>query len=161
MKEPYGVALFAALVLAGCGGDDGEVAICDALTDPQVGEQIGADFQSRSDSGKALDGFRFEECTWESPAGGKITVGVVSSAARYTSIERALRGAPGLERVDGVGDEAFTASGFSSEERGGTGGRTVYIRDGERTVLVALDPGEGETPPARVVGLAKDALDGL
>jgi hypothetical protein len=164
-----------ALAVVGCGGDDeengsaengsaekGSADPCGALSDSQVEKAIGIDFASvGGGGGKTLDGFEYRECTWESESGAKLSLDVITSPKRYAQLEKQLARAPGREAIAGVGEEAFSASGFSSEQGGGTAGRTVYARDGDRTVVVALDPGRGETTVEKMTSVARDALAGL
>jgi len=66
------------------------------------------------------------------------------------------------EPVEKLGDRALVETGTSLEDFGGTGGRTVFVLDGDRTLVVALDRGRSEEVTVdAVVELARSAHERL
>lgn len=127
-------------------------AACD-LVDPAALPDGLAAVTPEADDDTAIDGLDYSQCTWESED-VLLVVAVIDGPARYEMHAENLPGEP----LSGVGDEAITAPGISSETRGGSGGRTVSALVGDRTLVVALRL-EGETTPDDVVPLATAAVD--
>jgi hypothetical protein len=160
------VALVAA---AGCGGDDdggsdkpatagtdtGTVAAdsCKLLTNQEIEAQIGPGFAPDEKTGRTLDNFSLSQCVWEAGE-GKVGLAVVGSPERYRMHEQRGTG----EAVEGLGDAALVETGTSLEDRGGTGGRTAFVLDADRTLVVVLDKGRQEQVSVEeVVELARAA----
>lgn len=127
---------------------------CD-LVDPTALPADLAAASPESDDGTSIDGLGYSQCTWESEE-TLLVVAVVDGPERY---EMHVENLPG-EPLDGVGDEAITAPGISSETRGASGGRTVSALVGDRTLVVALRL-DGETTPADVLPFASAAVERL
>ncbi len=152
--------LIAGIALASCGDDDGgeasqastppapaataptttgagEVAdACKLLTDAEVTQQLGNGAKRERKAGTSLDEHPFTQCRWTA---GKKEIGVVviATTARFETHSKLAGGST----VSGLGDAATVRRGTSLETRGGTGGRTVTVKDGGRTLVVALDLG--------------------
>ena len=141
----------------GCGDDDGDAGkastapaetsqrtqsagraqdACGLLTSAEVAAQLRGRATRERKSGSSLDGHPFSQCRWTAGK-RKIGVVVVASTARYET-QRKLAGG---QRTGGLGDAAVAREGTSLETTGGTGGRTVAIKDGDRSLVVALDLG--------------------
>lgn len=163
------LALVLALLAAGCGDDDEPASTappetkaptaavadaCELLTGEDVSAALGRTPRPDERSGRTIDGFALSQCVWEE---GERTVAaaVIASPERYRQHERRGRG----EAVEGVGEAALVETGMSLEDRGGTGGRTVFVLDGGRTLVVALRRGreEQDVTVDEVVGLARSA----
>jgi hypothetical protein len=159
-----GLALLGA---AGCGEDDrkpgterpdagtGTTAAdaCELLTSDEVEARLGRAPAPEKKTGKTLDGFALSQCVWEE-GDGRLAVAVVGSGERYRMHEQRDQGEP----VEGLGDGALVETGTSLEDRGGTGGRTVFVVDGNRTLVVALDEGrQKEVTVDAVVDVARSA----
>jgi hypothetical protein len=163
------ILLTATLALAGaagCGEDDdggsepsapardaGIADACELVTRDEIEASVRRVPESDRRSGDTLDGFALSQCVWEA-GDRRLAVAVVESSARYRQHERRGRGEPVRE----LGDAALVETGTSLEDRGGTGGRTVFVLDGDRTLVVAFDHG-GETRVSMgaVVDLARSA----
>lgn len=119
-------------------GDAAEVPDACTLVEPtEVDDLIGA-AEPEGESDTAIDGLDYSQCTWENDE-GLFVVAVIGGPQRY---EMHAENLPG-EALDGVGDEAITAPGVSSETTGATGGRTISALVDGRTLVVALKvPGE-------------------
>jgi hypothetical protein len=159
--------------VAGCGDDDGgsgggggyganrpattdtttTVAdACSLLEDAEVSARVGRAGAPDKRDGETLDGFTLSQCEWEGPD-GEVAVAVVGSPARFEQHRDRGRGVP----VPGLGDGAVVEQGTSLEDRGGTRGRTVFVLDGETTLVVALAHGREDVPADEVVALARAA----
>jgi hypothetical protein len=162
------ISLLSVLVLlaAGCGDDEpssdnrapGRSAdSCKLLTNDEIAARIGGGFEPEAKTGRTLDAFALSQCVWEA-GDAKVAVAVVGSAERYRMHEKRDLGEP----VEGLGDAALVETGTSLEDRGGTGGRTVFVLDGDRTLVVALDRGRSEEVTVdAVVELARSAHERL
>lgn len=110
-----------------------------------------------NEAGQTLDGLDFNQCVWESDESGQlIGVALTSTTTRFESHLDNLPGDP----VDGLGDDAITAGGVSLETTGATGGRTISMANGDRTVVVALRL-DGQTTLDAVRPLAESVLANL
>ncbi len=123
---------------------------CELLPEDRVKALIGAASKPEEKDGQTLDGFPLSQCVWERGEAG-VAVAVVGSPERY--LQHKKRGG---DAVEDLGDAALVERGTSLEDRGGTGGRTVFVRDGERTLVVALNTGERETSVDAAVDLARE-----
>lgn len=140
-------------------GDDqsaNEVALpdsCGLLDQGEVEALIGPGV-TKNEAGQTLDGLEFNQCVWEHDESGQL-IGVVltTTTTRYESHVDNLP----VEAVEGLGDEAVTMGGVSLETTGATGGRTISIADGGRTVVVALRL-DGQTTLDAVRPLAESVL---
>jgi hypothetical protein len=161
------LALVLAALATGCGDDDSgsdEPApraaasdACELLTDAEIAVRLGGAAEPIERGGRTLDDFALSQCRWER-GDARIGVAVVGSAERYRQHERRDLGEP----VTGLGEAALVERGTSLEDRGGTGGRTVFVRDGDRTLVVALDLGrQQEVTADAVVELARSAHERL
>jgi hypothetical protein len=129
-----------------------------ALVEPAEVEALIGPADEDGIEGRALDGARYTQCFWDGHDGiTMIGVSVVATRARYDLHASTL---PDFEPLDGLGDEALAAPGVSSETRGATGGRTVSIRIGEVSVVVALRY-EDVTPVDEVRPLAESVVSRL
>ncbi len=106
--------------------------------------------------GETLDGLAFSQCVWENDTRQMVGVALTTSTARFASHLENLPGEP----VEGLGFQAITVGGVSLETTGATGGRTISISDGDRTVVVALRL-EGQTTLDAVRPLAESVLANL
>ena len=131
-------------------------AACDLLTAEEVEAHTGPDPSLDPRAGKTLDGFDLSQCVW-SAGGRRVGVAVVGSTERYELHDSLDRG----ERVRGLGDGAVVESGTSLEDRGDTEGRTAFVLDGERTLVVAVDIGDERPAVDEVAELARTALGRL
>jgi len=134
----------------GSGDESADAEIPDACTlvEPaEVEELIGA-AEPEGENDVAIDGLRYSQCSWENDD-GLFIVAVVEGRDRYDLHTQNLPGEP----LDGVGDEALTAPGVSSETKGATGGRTISALVGGRTLVVALRV-EGQTTVEMVAPIA-------
>lgn len=130
---------------------------CTLVAAAEVEAVAGLGATAAAEDGESIDGLAFRQCVWEAEATSSlVAVAVVEGADRYE--QHAERGLG--EPVDGLGDEALVEAGVSLETHGATGGRTVVVLDGDRTVSVAVKR-QGETPVDEVVTLAASVLDRL
>jgi hypothetical protein len=185
------VALVAASLAAGCGGDDddgvfeegsgpretvtetqdgttgtepsgggqgeesgGAASVpdaCELLPDAEVAKLLGSVPKPEKKDGQTLDEFPLSQCVWEEGKAG-VAVAVVGSTQRYRQHEQRGVGEP----VKGLGEAALVEPGTSLEDRGGTRGRTLFVRDGDRTLVVALNGGDRDVSVDAIVDLARD-----
>lgn len=131
------------------GDGGGELPDACGLLEAAELEPVVGSVEPEAERDTSIDGLDYRQCTWES-ADTLLIVAVVDGSERFETHVANLGGEP----VDGVGDEALVATGMSSETRGGTGGRTISARVGDRTVVVALRL-PGETPTDAVLPLAQ------
>lgn len=128
---------------------------CDLLDGADVEALIGPAV-TESDSGQTLDGLAFSECVWSNETRQMVGVALTSTTTRFDSHVANIGGDP----VDGLGDEAITMGGVSLETTGATGGRTISMAVGDRTVVVGLRV-EGQTTVDMVRPLAESVLASL
>lgn len=133
------------------------VAIPDACTlvEPSEVEALVGPAEQEAEIDVALDGLDYSQCTWEGDV-GLFIVAVVEGPDRYETHTANLSGDP----VDGIGDEAITAGGVSSETRGATGGRTISALVGGNTLVVALKV-DGQTSLEMVAPIATTVAERL
>jgi hypothetical protein len=122
--------------------DDGEEAgaIPDAcsLVEPAEVEALVGAAEPEGETETAIDGLEYSQCIWETDD-AMLVVAVVEGEDRFAMHGENLPAEP----LEGVGDEAITAPGVSSETRGATGGRTISALVDGNTLVVALRvPGE-------------------
>jgi hypothetical protein len=154
------LALTPVTALAACGGDDetdasstpAEVQACELLEDGEVAAKVGDGAAGAPRTGQTIDGFDLRQCEWKG-ANGTVTVAVVGSPERFEMHKQRGLGEP----VDSIGDGGLVERGTSLESRGSTRGRTVFVLDGDRTLVVALDRGSADVAPDEVVALARSA----
>jgi hypothetical protein len=130
------------------GGSGGAASVPDAcklLPDAEVAELIGGTAKPEAKTGQTIDEFPLSQCVWERGKAG-VAVAVVGSPERYQQHKKRGAGEP----VKDLGDAALVEPGTSLEDRGGTGGQTVFVRDGERTLVVAFNSGRDTSPDAAV-----------
>lgn len=127
---------------------------CSLVEPAEVEALIGA-AEPVGETDTAIDGFAYSQCNWENDD-GLFLVAVIEGAERYESHQDNLPGEP----LAGVGDEALTAPGVSSETMGATGGRTISALVGGRTLVVALRV-PGETTVELVQPIAATVADRL
>ena len=160
-------------VATGCGGDeDGDSSppakgedtraaeprgpdadACELLTTDEIEARIPRAAAPDEKTGRTLDDFPLSQCAWEA-GDSMVAVAVVGSSERYRMHKARGRGEP----LDGLGDAALVETGTSLEDRGGSGGRTVFVLDGDRTLVVALDRGrQAEVTVDEVAELARSA----
>ncbi|MBK5222106.1 MAG: hypothetical protein JJE52_04370 [Acidimicrobiia bacterium] len=132
---------------------DGELPDACSLLDPAELSPLVGDVEPEAESGTAIDMLDFSQCAWETDD-TMVVVAVRDGPARYEMHRDNLPSEP----VDGLGDEAVTMAGVSSETVGATGGRTVSALVGGRTVVVALRI-EGQTTLDVVRPLAQAAIE--
>ena len=138
-------------------GDDGDGGVpdaCDLLDAAEVEPFVGV-VEPESEAGTSIDLLAYSQCEWETDD-ALVVLAIVGGAERFETHRDNLPGEP----VEGLGDEALTFPGVSSETRGGSGGRTISVRVGDRTLVVALRI-EGETTVDLVRPLAEAALGRL
>lgn len=94
-------------------------------------------------------------CVWEvTDAGdGPEAFAVVTGTTEYYgAIVDQQRGEPSFTPVEGLGDEAFTVSGWTSPEGGGTKGSTLYVlKDGTVTTFSVKGVRDGVTDQLRAI----------
>ena len=120
--------------------DEAAAGVPDAcsLVEPSEVEALIGAAEPVGETDTAIDGFAYSQCNWENDD-GLFLVAVIEGPTRYESHQDNLAGEP----LDGVGDEALTAPGVSSETMGATGGRTISALVDGTTLVVALKvPGE-------------------
>ena len=128
------------------------------LVEPDEVEALIGPADEEGIEGRALDGARYTQCFWDGHDGTTmIGVSIVDTRARYDMHASTL---PEFEPLADLGDEALAAPGVSSETGGATGGRTVSIRVGDISVVVALRY-EGVTPVEEVRPLAESVVSRL
>jgi len=144
-------------LVAACGEQvTGGVDPCDLLGGDTITSVVG--------SGPTVDGPQSGfaggvSCVWEGDDGSELAV-TVAAASYYDQVSDAYE-ASGVEQVSGLGDEAFVADGFNYAAGGGTSGRSLFVKTGERTVVVAVDPADGEPTNDQLSTLAEEVLGGL
>lgn len=145
----------------GADEDDGEAgaegAVPDACTlvEPAEVEALVGDATGTEERDVALDGLEYSQCTWENEE-SMLIVAVVGGPERHEMHQDTLPGDP----LEGVGDQAITAPGVSSETTGATGGRTISALVDDRTLVVALKV-PGQTTVDLVAPIATTVADRL
>lgn len=175
------VVAFAPLLLGACGDDDDSAATSPTTADDPAADDGTDDDGEAADGGSvpdactlvepaevealigaatgeeerdvALDGLEFSQCTWETEE-SMLIVAVVDGPERHEMHQDTLPGEP----LEGVGDQAITAPGVSSETTGATGGRTISALVGDLTLVVALKV-PGETTVDLVAPIAATVAD--
>jgi hypothetical protein len=101
-------------------------------------------------------------CTYTAKTGSsqddaELAVDVYESTLAFDRLTKAAQN----QSVPGAGDAAIAVDGFSAFSSSKTCGRTLYVKQGERTVVVAACT--GDTPPAdaELVGVATNVLSRL
>jgi hypothetical protein len=136
----------------GGGSTAGAPDACSLLEDGEVSASVGGAAKPDERTGQTIDGFDLSQCEWKG-ADGTVTVAVVGTPKRFEQHRERGLGEP----VDGLGDGGLVERGTSLETRGSTSGRTVFVLDGDRTLVVALNRGRADVPPDDVVELARAA----
>jgi hypothetical protein len=94
-------------------------------------------------------------CVWEvtDPGDGPEAFAVVTSTTElYGAIIDEERGRPSFTPVEGLGDEAFTVSGWTSPVGGGMTGSTLYVlKDGTVTTFSVAGVKDGVTDQLRAI----------
>ena len=143
------VALVAALGALGACGDDTSAPSTTAAgattsvvtpTQKDAGDEGFASCSTLSTDGTLVQDLlgapaRFEltpegNCVWEvgNPGDGPAAFSVVTGTPEYYgAVVDRQRDEPSFMPVDGLGDEAFTVSGWTSPIGGGTNGSTLYV----------------------------------
>jgi len=104
-------------------------------------------------------------CQWEAvePETGltpKLAVQIFRSAATFE--DRKDLNADSAVDVTDIGDEAFITPGFTSQTSGSTCGKTIYVLDGDDTVMVSVcKPDDVDPTDDEMVQLADDVLGRL
>lgn len=129
---------------------------CGLLDQAEIEALIGPAVSEREE-GQTLDGLNFSQCVWENDDSGQLVgMALTTTTTRFDSHVDNLSGDP----VAGLGDDAVTMGGVSLETTGATGGRTISIAHGDRTVVVGLRI-DGQTTVDMVRPLADSVLAAL
>lgn len=151
-------AAFEAL-LAGCdlsGGMTTGMATCQTLTEDLVTAVLGA--VPVIDG--PIPGFAGgTSCRWEAADGGEIAV-TVAGSSYYDQVAGAYTGVT-TTTMSGLGDQAFVADGFNYAAGGATSGRSLFIRTGDRTVVVALNLTNPQPTDQQLTELAEAVIASL
>jgi Protein of unknown function (DUF3558) len=133
---------------------------CKLVTASEVKEAVRRDVAPQEESGKAIDGPQYRQCNWTAIGHeDSAAVRVISGTRRYDTLLRDLGGAGArIVRLNGLGDAAFTASGFSGETAGGTRGATIFVKADGKTLTLALANDRDEGPRADLVALMEKML---
>ena len=133
---------------------------CDLLSASEIREAAGRDVDPQEEKGDSVDGFPYRQCNWTAVGfEDSAAVRVVSSTKRYDTLLRDLGGAGAkIEKLSGLGDAAFLASGFSGESAAGTRGSTVFVKAGGRTYSLALANAQDEGPRDELIELMEKML---
>lgn len=146
-------------LLAGCdlsGGVTTGVAICQTLSEDLVTAVLGA--VPVIDG--PIPGFAGgTSCRWEAADGGEIAV-TVAGSSYYDQVVSAYTGVT-TTTVTGLGDQAFVADGFNDAAGGGTSGRSLFVRTGDRTVVVALNLTDQQPTDQQLTELADAVIASL
>jgi hypothetical protein len=118
----------------GAAGGDDEADVCSVLDDETVGGMLEAGGRQSG----AQFGARY--CLWENETERlALTVG---GAGYFEQVRRGTAESGSVEPVAGLGDEAFFLDAFNYAGGGGTAGRSILVRSGDRTVVVAVRPAD-------------------
>ncbi|WP_334144008.1 hypothetical protein [Rhabdothermincola sp.] len=151
-------AAFQAL-LAGCdlsGGTTTGMAICQTLSEDLVTAVLGA--VPVIDG--PIPGFAGgSSCRWEAADGGEIAV-TIAGSGYYDQLVGAYA-AVTTTTVTDLGDQAFVADGFNDAAGGGTSGRSLFVRTGDRTVVVALNLTDQQPTDQQLTELADAVIASL
>jgi hypothetical protein len=133
---------------------------CGLLSASEVRAAAGRDVDPQEEKGDTVDGFPYRQCNWTAVGfDDSAAVRVVSSTKRYDTLLRDLGGAGAeIEKLSGLGDAAFLASGFSGESAGGTRGSTIFVKAGGRTYSLALANAQDEGPREELIELMEKML---
>jgi hypothetical protein len=136
----------------------GGVGVCELLTEETITGVVGADPSVDGPEPGFAGGV---SCRWEGDDGTELAV-TVAESSYYDQIAGAYDA--GLkEMVSALGDEAFVADGFNYAAGRDISGRSLFIKTGERTVVVAVKArrAAGDPPNDQLVTLAREVLDTL
>lgn len=134
----------------------GGVDTCELIDDATVESVVGQEAQVEGPEPGFAGG---TSCVWEGVDGSRLAVSV-ADASYYEQVAGAYDHAA-KEAVTGVGDEAFVADGFNYASGGGTSGRSLFVKSGDRTVVVAIDHDGDVVATADLRDLADDVLKKL
>jgi hypothetical protein len=99
-------------------------------------------------------------CLWSDELEERQLAVTVAGADYYEQVKDGY-GESLIEPVSGLGDEAFSADGFNYAAGGGTQGRSLFVLVGDRTLVVAYNPGEGSATTDQLTDPAREALASL
>ncbi len=133
-----------------CGASPVEVDCSSIVTADEAAAFLGVAVTTENDDGP---------CTYTGPddedgRAAELAVSVWSSLLIYDQL---TEGVPS-QSVPGVGDAAVVINGFSTEGRGGTCGRTLFVKQGEHTVSVAACTGDTDPTTEALAGVANSVL---
>jgi hypothetical protein len=135
-----------------CGVFPVDVDCSEIVTDDEASALLGVAATGTNEDGT---------CTYTGESTGRddavLAVDVYESSLAFDRLTESAQN----QDVPGVGDGATAVEGFNSFSSIKTCGRTLFVKDGERTVVVAVCA--GDTPPSAetLAGVTNDVLDRL
>jgi len=138
------------------GATDAAVDVCATVSPATVTRLLGKAVDGTSGVGDLGTG-PMPYCRWEADRDNEIAVTMLE-ARQY--VEAGAAQGVEVPSVPGLGDRAWIGQGFAYGGGGGSSGRTVYVLDGDRALMVALDLAAGKPTDAQLTGLAEEVLSG-
>jgi hypothetical protein len=139
---------------AACGVfPDRSISCGDVVKDADVEAIMGPIEKTEGEGGSC----KFEGADPPNAEPNKVIVDVYASARAFDTLSKTVKN----QSVPDLGDEAVALEGMNTFTSASTCGRTLIVRDGDRTVVGAACVRDGEVDITQLTQLVQDVLDAL